>query len=68
MNRHKQKVEAATYRCAYCGEAISTFVDPFQGNRQTYIEDCQVCCKPNQLTVYYDEWSESYQIRSDPSE
>ena len=24
------------------------------GRRQSYIEDCQVCCKPNLLRVEYD--------------
>jgi hypothetical protein len=33
-------------------------VDPSAGRRQQYIEDCQVCCKPNLLHIEYDgeEW------------
>ena len=44
-----------TYECAFCGEENDTFVDPSAGRRQTYIEDCAVCCRPNMLTVTLDE-------------
>ncbi len=46
--------ETATFWCAWCGEENATFVDPSAGGRQSYIEDCQVCCRPNILTVSYD--------------
>jgi hypothetical protein len=29
-------------------------VDESAGRRQSYVEDCQVCCKPNLLRVQYD--------------
>jgi hypothetical protein len=29
-------------------------VDESAGGRQRYIEDCQVCCKPNLLSVTWD--------------
>lgn len=41
----------ATYQCAVCGEEIETVVDESQGAVQQYIEDCQVCCRPNVLIV-----------------
>lgn len=31
--------------CPYCGEAIAVDIDA-SGGSQTYIEDCQVCCRP----------------------
>lgn len=37
--------EPVTVDCPYCGEAFIAFVDPFV-SQQTYIEDCQVCCRP----------------------
>jgi hypothetical protein len=43
-----------TYQCAVCGEEIETVVDESQGNVQRYIEDCQVCCRPNVLHVKID--------------
>ncbi len=41
----------AWYMCAYCGEQIDTTVDPSAGRTQSYVEDCQVCCRPNILRV-----------------
>ncbi|MGA2417606.1 MAG: CPXCG motif-containing cysteine-rich protein [Candidatus Sulfotelmatobacter sp.] len=41
------------FQCAGCGEWNSTAVDESAGRRQSYVEDCQVCCKPNQLRVEY---------------
>lgn len=62
------QVSSITYRCAYCGETNHTFVDPSQGTQQKYIEDCQVCCRPNELHVSYDEWNKNYIIRAEQSQ
>ena len=35
--------------CPYCGEQISVVVD-VSVRRQTYVEDCEVCCKPIEIT------------------
>lgn len=42
------------FRCAYCGETNATTVDPSAGLRQQYVEDCQVCCRPNLLSIGVD--------------
>ena len=42
-------------QCAGCGEWNETSVDDSTGRRQQYVEDCQVCCRPNLLTVTYDD-------------
>jgi len=68
MEIHKSEVQSIEYTCAFCGEINSTFVDPSQGDKQNYFEDCQVCCRPNELTVHYDEWVKSYRIRSERSQ
>ncbi len=44
----------AGFQCAGCGEWNETNVDDSAGRRQTYVEDCQVCCKPNLLNVVWD--------------
>jgi Cysteine-rich CPXCG len=41
--------------CPYCGETIEIWVDPGGGESQRYVEDCQVCCRPIELTVSADE-------------
>lgn len=47
--------ETAVYTCAYCGEENETFLDLGGGQNQEYVEDCQVCCRPNILRVEYDD-------------
>ncbi|TYP93324.1 Cysteine-rich CPXCG [Fodinibius salinus] len=64
----QQNTTSAEYHCAYCGERNRTFVDPSQGDTQTYIEDCQVCCRPNKLSVSYDKWNEKFIIQSRQSQ
>jgi len=44
----------AGFQCAGCGEWNETGVDESAGSRQSYVEDCQVCCRPNVLRAEYD--------------
>lgn len=37
--------------CPYCGEPLTFDVDEHGGRRQSYVEDCVVCCKPIELRV-----------------
>lgn len=41
--------------CAYCGEPIALVIDTAliedESEEQSYIEDCQVCCRPLHLNV-----------------
>ncbi|MBX2818861.1 MAG: CPXCG motif-containing cysteine-rich protein [Rhodothermaceae bacterium] len=36
--------------CPYCGEQIVLLIDPSVPS-QSYIEDCEVCCRPIIITV-----------------
>jgi len=48
------------FQCPYCGEQISMVLD-VSVRRQTYVEDCEVCCNP--IEVRYsveDEELESF--------
>ncbi|MCH8530841.1 MAG: CPXCG motif-containing cysteine-rich protein [Saccharospirillum sp.] len=42
--------ELAHPTCPYCGSSIHLIIDPFE-ERQTYIEDCEVCCRPMEVTT-----------------
>ena len=42
--------EEAFFTCPYCWERISMVVDLSVG-QQSYIEDCEVCCRPIQLDI-----------------
>ena len=47
--RRKRAVHGAT--CPFCGEEEELSVDPGGGDRQTYTEDCAVCCRPRVVHV-----------------
>ena len=55
----------AGFQCAACGEWNLTAVDESAGSRQRYVEDCQVCCKPNVLRIEYDRASGEFVITSE---
>ena len=44
----------AGFTCSFCGEWNDTAVDPGGATTQDYVEDCQVCCRPNVLHVTVD--------------
>ena len=45
----------AEVSCPHCGETVIIGLDPGGGSDQTYVEDCQVCCRPWQVHVHYDD-------------
>jgi hypothetical protein len=52
----------AGFQCAGCGEWNSAAIDESAGRRQSYVEDCQVCCRPNVLRVERDTASQEFFI------
>lgn len=53
----------ATVVCPYCGQAVEIALDPGSGARQEYVEDCEVCCRPWQLSVAYaDDGSAAVEV------
>ena len=50
--------------CPYCGEAIDSFVDPGGGERQEYIEDCSVCCRPIRFTAVWRDELNEYEVEA----
>jgi hypothetical protein len=49
--------------CPYCGESIEVAVDTSAGS-QSYIEDCQVCCRPivMRLVVEGEDGEETFEL------
>jgi hypothetical protein len=43
-------MEEQFFSCPYCWETISMLIDT-SVEEQQYIEDCEVCCNPIQLTI-----------------
>ena len=46
-------MEEHFFQCPYCWEEISMLLDPSVSN-QEYIEDCEVCCNPIQITAIFE--------------
>jgi transcription elongation factor Elf1 len=47
-------MEEHFFQCPYCWEEISMLLD-VSVTFQKYIEDCEVCCHPIELSVGYEE-------------
>ena len=45
-------MEERFFQCPYCWEEISMLFDS-SVHKQTYIEDCEVCCNPIEVTPVY---------------
>jgi hypothetical protein len=50
-DRNKRGGSRIGYVCDACGEAIETSLEPSAGDRQDFIEECPVCCRPNMIHV-----------------
>ena len=47
--------------CPYCGEDVEIYLEPeIQG---TLVQDCEVCCNPWEVTVYWDGEEQSVSVR-----
>ena len=42
------------FQCPYCWEEISMLLDS-SISRQTYVEDCEVCCNPIEVTPTFQD-------------
>jgi hypothetical protein len=54
------------FQCPHCWEEISMLLDA-SVREQTYIEDCEVCCNPIELTPMFED-GELLAFRSDSIE
>ena len=43
-------MEEHFFQCPYCWQTISMVIDTSISN-QKYIEDCEVCCNPIEITI-----------------
>jgi transcription elongation factor Elf1 len=59
--RRRAKKTASTASCPFCGEEEELFVDTGGSERQTYTEDCAVCCRPR--VVHVEPGDEPGEIR-----
>jgi hypothetical protein len=46
--------------CQYCGEENQVWVDLTVLEDQDFIEDCEICCRPNRILIKHDKENEEY--------
>jgi hypothetical protein len=51
-------------RCPYCGESFGTSIDLSAGG-QAYVEDCQICCQPIEITVELTQDGQLHAVRAE---
>jgi len=42
------------FDCPYCGVENSVRLDVTGGNKQSFVQDCVICCQPIQITVQFE--------------
>lgn len=52
MKRQRVLNSFARVACPYCGKVSEVPIDEGGGEHQTFVEDCEVCCKPR--VVHFD--------------
>jgi transcription elongation factor Elf1 len=50
-------IEEQSFQCPHCGETISMVID-LSVQSQIYIEDCEVCCRPIEMSYTVSEEGE----------
>ena len=63
--KRRRSADEGSYVCPTCGEQIVIPLDPTSGTEQQYVEDCQVCCQPNVLTVRWDGSAKEFTIAAE---
>jgi len=46
--------ESPPLYCPYCAEQVEINIDESGGSRQSYVEDCPVCCRPWEVRIVQD--------------
>ena len=51
------------FQCPHCWEEISMIIDK-SVYQDSYIEDCEVCCRPIQIQYSFEESLQSFSAQS----
>ena len=44
-------LDEKSIQCPYCWESFEIMVDPSEGDDQSFVYDCEVCCRPIDVTI-----------------
>ena len=62
--RYRTRVVEHSFTCPFCGEEITMVLD-LSVHRHTYVEDCEVCCNPLEISyTVEDEVLISFEAKS----
>jgi hypothetical protein len=56
---------SGSYVCASCFRVNEIEIDVVAGLKQTYVEDCSVCCRPNVQHISIDEMNGEASVEVD---
>lgn len=59
-----QALQEQSVMCSYCGETIEVLLDA-SVEYQQYIEDCFVCCRPIEFSVYVNAYGSFHVVAVD---
>lgn len=62
--RDDDRASDAAPSCPHCGEPLDAYVDPGGGERQDYVEDCAVCCRPIRFVAVQDPETGEYFVEA----
>lgn len=54
MNGERFRTRRQVFVCPHCGERISMVLD-LSVESQSYVEDCEVCCNPIEISYQTEE-------------
>ena len=52
------------FMCAWCGETNEVALDVTGGTDQSLVIDCEVCCRPNLLSVRIDAEADTFTVEA----
>jgi hypothetical protein len=55
MQKMQTTDEDIVWACQYCGELNTVWIDLTVGEKQDFIEECRICCRPNRIIISKDE-------------
>ena len=53
-----QTDDVISWICQYCGKDNELWIDLTIEDKQDFIEDCEICCRPNRLIITHNKEDE----------
>lgn len=49
-------------QCPYCFEKFKIEIHPEDGRQQDLIYDCEICCHPLEIQVFWDDEAQKFRV------